>query len=106
MTLYWISFRLDDDAAHRPTYTERYKALTEAIVAASPNGPGRWHGTTSFHIFTSASDIDTLATKFKKCVLAQHDMFLMRELDSKGAVIHGFVKDQDIFKLMPYLRKV
>jgi hypothetical protein len=103
MATYWMSFRLNDDRAHRPTYEQRYEALVNEIDASVSR---YWAQTSSFFVFESSAAMAPLAAKFKAAISPQIDLFIMREMDTKNAVICGHNNDADIFVLMPYLKKV
>lgn len=81
----------------------RYRDLTEEIRT---NCSKWWTEPTSFIAFESSQSIETLMAKFKAKISPSHDLILMREMDTKSALITGQVQDQDIFELMPYLKKV
>jgi hypothetical protein len=100
---FWLTFRLDDRAAVKPTYSERYKALQDAIKDVST--ALWWKEPTSFVAFESELDIDGIVAILKKAIHTSHDVVLVREMNSKTARVCGAVADQDIFKLMPYLKK-
>jgi hypothetical protein len=105
MSTYWISFRLGDIAVGGKSYSDRWDALNAAVVAASV-GTNYWSKTSSFFVFVSDYSIGQLGARFKAVISPAHDLFLMRSLDTKSAVVCGKNDDADIFTLMPYLEKI
>jgi hypothetical protein len=103
MSTYWVTFRLAYENVGGKSYEERYKALTDTIVASSTK---YWPEPTSFYALESAIDIDVLAGKLKAKIAPTKDVVLIRYMDHKEARICGTVNDADIFTLMPYLKKV
>jgi hypothetical protein len=102
MTTYWLTCRLADKVIGGRSWGDRYNALRDSINGASTKW---WIEPTSFYAFESQHSIETLAAHFKKAIAPSEDMFLMRKIDTKDAVICGKVEDQDTFQLMPYLVK-
>ncbi len=103
MATYWMTFRLADDAAKRPRYEDRYRALTDAIDKRSSRW---WVEATSFILFEFNDNIDTLGAACKAAVNPAWDVVVIRELDKKSAVVVGKAQDQDLFVLMPYAKKL
>lgn len=99
MAVYWLTFRLETD----PTYSSRYDALIESIQAISSKW---WMESSSFILFDSGKEIDAVAATAKKAVNAQKDLVLIGMPDYKSARVIGPVKDQDLFALMPFTKKV
>jgi hypothetical protein len=103
MSIYWITFRIHYETIGGRSYEKRYDSLVAEIRGSATT---YWEEPTSFFALESSHDIDSLAAAFKQQIAPSHDMFLMRDMDHKDARICGAVHDQNIFKLMPYLRKV
>jgi len=103
MAVYWLSFRIHDDAAKGKTYDERYGAFEESILAHSPT---YWKETTSFIIFNSSADIDTIAANLKIIIDPAVDLFLLRKMNVKSARICGANHDPGIFNLITYLKQI
>ncbi|MEA2861366.1 MAG: hypothetical protein QOC72_3405 [Methylobacteriaceae bacterium] len=103
MAVFWITFRLEDSGTMKPSYEQRYKALMDAIEECATQW---WLDPTSFIAFESGMSAEGIATVAKTAINPAHDMFLLRNMDVKDAVICGKTTDQDIFKLIPYLKKV
>jgi hypothetical protein len=96
MTTYWLSFRLHENS----TYEERYAALENIVLS---NSSMYWKETTSFIVFSSNISIQSVAASIKRVINPKIDLFLIRILDTKSAIICGNNQDQDIYKLIPYL---
>jgi hypothetical protein len=103
MAAYWITFRIADHNAGNRSYDDRYKDLQETIRLRASKW---WLKPTSFIAFESANDIDTLAAACKGAIAPNYDLFLIREMDTKSAIICGNNDDNDIYLLMPYLKKL
>jgi hypothetical protein len=104
MTSFWLTFRIADDIQHHRTYQERYDALIQAVT--SHQSGLYWGQSTSFLIFESDDGIGSIAQSAKNAIDPRYDLFLIRELDRKSAVIVGKNPDNDIYKIMPYLKKL
>ena len=98
MAGYWISFRIDTEFGD---YAERYDDLMEAIKG---NASRWWDDTTSFLAFETPDNIDRIMAKVISAIDEEHDIALVRAMDSKDAQIYGVIEDQDIFQIMPYLK--
>ena len=101
MATFWITFRIEDRNVGGRTYDDRRSALYEAVRVRSSQW---WLKPTSYVAFESDHSLDALAEACKLAISPDHDLFLMREMDAKGAIICGNNDDRDIYKLMPYLR--
>ena len=103
MTSYWITFRIANRTVNGKTYDARYEALREAIRLRSSKW---WLKPTSYIAFASQDEIDVLAKACKAAIAPEYDMFLMRKMDEKNAIICGANDDRDIYDLMPYLESI
>lgn len=103
MTTYWITFRIADARVGTKTYEDRYNAFIEVIRSTATSW---WAEPTSFIAFSSEKSIEGIATACKAAIATTHDLFLIRVMDTKSAIICGKNEDQDIFTLMPYLKKI
>ena len=103
MTVYWLTFRLENATIGGKTYEARYQALVDTLQKLTTRW---WVKPTSFFAFESASSIENIAVACKRAIAPSHDLFLVREMDTKNALICGNNDDADIFALMPYLKKV
>ncbi|TCQ25055.1 hypothetical protein [Rhizobium sp. PP-CC-3G-465] len=102
MTTYWLSFTLDSRTISGKSYDDRWAALNTAINNISTNW---WRETTAFIVFETDANLSQIVSDIKAVVSSSYDIVLIRSLDTKSARIIGPVKDQDIFKLMPYLER-
>lgn len=94
---------LDERTVGGRDYKTRWNALYDAIHIIS--GINYWQETTSFIVFTTEKTLDEVASIAKSAVSSAYDLVLIRSLDVKDARIFGPVTDNDIFQLMPYLKK-
>ncbi|HUQ36846.1 MAG TPA: hypothetical protein VM144_10775 [Aestuariivirga sp.] len=99
MAVYWITFRLEDN----PTYSKRYKAFTDEVNRLSSKW---WVEPSSFFVFESSYTIDQIATALKTTISTSVDLVVIGMPDIKAARILGDFKDQDIFELIPFIKKV
>lgn len=100
METYWFSFHIENDS----TYQQRYDRLIESI-RDKLNGKW-WLETTSFIIFQSNSNIDTIALAVKAAFNPNKDIAVIGMSDYKSARLIGASKDPDIYDLMPFIKKV
>jgi hypothetical protein len=103
MTIYWITFHIEEEIVGGKNWNDRYNAL---IAAIDRNSSRWWYETTSFIVFDSISSIDGLAYKFKATIAPSKDLFLLRVMDSRSARVCGRITDQTIFMVMPYLEVI
>lgn len=103
MTVHWLTYRIADRRVAGRTYEDRYLALEDAIRARSTKW---WLDPTSFILFESAEAALDIARACREAIAPSHDMFLMRVLDRQLAYICGAIEDDDVFKLIPYLKKL
>ena len=97
MSVFWLTFRLHEQTTSKGSYEERYDALVAKLQELSTL---TWANTTSFVVFESASSIAALGQAFKGAVDPKVDLFLMRAMERKQAVICGSNDDPDIYDLM------
>lgn len=103
MTTIWISFRIAKKDVSGRTYQQRYDALVDEVKEISNSF---WEETTSFIVFETDTDFNVAARSFKAQISPDCDLFLMRSMDSKKAIICGKSYDEDIYDLMPYLNPI
>jgi hypothetical protein len=65
-----------------------------------------WAEPTSFIAFSSEKSISSIANACKDVIAPSHDLFLIRAMNNKSAFICGKNDDQNLFILMPYLKKI
>ena len=99
MAVYWITFRLEDDARYR----ERYDNLQQAINDLSTKW---WVDPSSFYLIESDLKIDQVAASLKNAVNVRTDIVLIGSPNTKHARLIGQTNDQDLFELMPFTKKV
>lgn len=101
MSIYGISFRLEDGDVNGRTRAERHEALQAAIL----DGTTRfWDQTDSFFVIQSRCSIDEIARKCKQAIEPSTDLVLVRELAGSPTRISGNNRDPDLFSLMPYVK--
>jgi hypothetical protein len=103
MSSYWVTFRIADRVVNGRTYDVRYEALKDAIKRHASKW---WLEPTSFIAFSSANDIGAISAACKAAIVPQYDMFLIRKMDEKSAIICGANEDRDIYEMMPYLKSI
>lgn len=105
MTSYWLSFRLHDSDGWQDTYEDRRKALEKVVRDSSGDGPNLWLDSTSFFVFASDDDLDNLALKVKRAIAEQVDLVVIGMNDYLGGRVIGHIEDDDIFALIPSIKK-
>jgi len=103
MAVCWISFRIAKKTVGGKTYDQRYEALENAVQDISSM---YWKETTSFIVFETDTAFKSAAKTFKDKIEPGHDLFLMRKMDAKEAIICGKNDDNDIYEMMNYLEKI
>lgn len=99
--VYWLSFRIKDDAG----YADTYQALIDALKGAINTGSW-WFETTSFYVFKSEHSIGDLANIIKKSIRVDRDLVVLGKSEFKAGRVIGLCEDQDIFTLVPFMKKV
>ena len=99
METFWLSYRLEDDSS----YSQRYDKLIETVDALSTKW---WLEPSSFIVFASAVGIDTVAAKVKAAINPRTDIAVIGMPDFKSARLIGVSHDEDIFDLIPFIKKV
>ena len=94
--LYWLTFRLEDNA----TWQRRYDALKLSISECTVGGKW-WVEPTSFFLFRSEVGIDSIAALVADAIDTETDVALLAMTDYKAARVIGSVRDGDLFKLWP-----
>jgi hypothetical protein len=101
MATFWLTFRIENRTVGGRSYDQRRDALYEAIRQHTKKW---WLKPTSFVAFESTQSIDAIADACRVAIAESHDLFLIREMDTKSAIICGNNDDRDIYILMPYLK--
>ena len=99
MATYWITFRLAENA----TYTRRYDELVNAVRLLSTKW---WVDATSFIVFASNETIDSVAETVQNAINLKTDIAVVGMPDYKSARLIGETDDEDIFALIPFIKKV
>jgi hypothetical protein len=94
MSVYWLTFRLEDD--------KRYGLLLDVVDRVSESW---WTEPSSFFLFDSGGDIDSIARRVSSVVDTAKDTVLIGMIDSRTARVIGTVTDKTLFHLMPFVLK-
>lgn len=103
MTVYWLTFRLHEETMSGRSYEQRYEALYKAVDEHSSKW---WLDPTSFIALESQFGIGTIAAACKAAIAPSHDLVLIREMNTKSALLVGHTTSNTIFELMPYLKNL
>ena len=98
MKTYWLSFRIANDT----NYDVRYDKLVETIRVSASKW---WLETTAFIVFSSNYEIDALATRVNSAINTAKDVAVIGMPDFKTARVLGAAKDDDIFALIPFIKR-
>lgn len=101
MSVYLVTFRIHSDS----TYQARYDSFQQELL----NGcHGWWRDPTSLVAVSTSEAIDTFCSRIyvKSSFDATKDMFLVLDSEYKTGRVKGVVKDQDLFKLLPFVMKI
>ncbi|WP_138918467.1 hypothetical protein [Nitrospirillum viridazoti] len=99
--LYWVSFRINE--ADRDDYHEVYKDFEDTIVNIFAINGQIWKETTSFIVFRSNFDIDTISIALKTVIDDNIDLFIIRKMNYRTARICGNNNSPLINQMIPYL---
>lgn len=102
MSVYELSFKIKDIPIEGKSATRRRGELYAMIDAmVIPNGDSSliWKDTTSLAVFRSGRGIGEIAEKLKSVISQHHDLFLIKEFDTKSAIICGDVENSCIFDM-------
>ena len=102
MSVYWLTFRIHEAEVGGRSQERRSADLNETIRKVTTQW---WVESSSFIVLESSHGLVHIITSCKAAIAPSHDLLLVRAMDTKSAYITGLVQDQDIFKLMPYLKK-
>lgn len=102
--MYWLSFRIASDVKTQRSFHQRYDDLIK-VISRHVSGE-YWEESSSFIVFESRSTINQIARDAKIAIDPRYDLFLIRRLDVKQSRICGRGNNDNIFKLMPYLKKI
>lgn len=100
MHAYWLTYRL----ASTGRFAERQERLTRAIGLKAEGMI--WQQPTSFMLFRSKLNIDTLARHLKKAIDPTEDVLLLAMPNNKDARLIGALIDHSIYSFFPHIRDV
>ena len=103
MSVNWLTFRIEEIVVDGESSGQRRKALYEYIENCSTNW---WLEPTSFIVFDTDVGIDQLVAGCKNVISDDHDLVLIRAMDTKSARACGVINDGDIFEMMDYLKHI
>ena len=98
---FWVTFRI----ASTGDYDARYKKLNDDLSAISDSGKW-WIESTSFYLFESALSIDDVAQTVANAFDPERDLALVGMPNFKSARAVGAITDGDLFKLLPFAKKL
>ena len=96
---YWLTFRIHDIGNYQERRDDLYKALDKLSSMW-------WIEPTSFVVFKSDSSADTIASKVKEAIDPRFDIALLGMTDIKSARLIGASKEDDIFQMISFLKRV
>jgi hypothetical protein len=99
MAVLMVSFRIEEVGND----DQRRRELCAAIESM---GLRHWKDTTSFYLIEADASPRELASTLKDYIDTAEDIVLVRSMESKTAFVAGFVRDSDLFELMPYCKRV
>lgn len=102
MATYFVSFTLADEIVSGRDYNDRWNDLYDAVHSISTL---YWESTTAFIAFESDENLGTVTRAVKDAIEPTKDTALIRSMEAKDARIVGVVTDQDIFRIMSYLKR-
>jgi hypothetical protein len=100
MAVFSVSFEIKYDS----DYQRRYNSFTAAIEAC----PKWWADTTSYYVVETNESISDFADRiyFGTDFDASRDLYLVLDAFVKSGCIRGAVKNDNIFQLLPFLKKL
>lgn len=99
--MYWVTFRLVQDA----TRQDRYDMLVGALNDAATGG-SYWDEPTSFWLFNSSLSIDEISAMIGDSIDTGKDVALIGMPHKKSARVVGKVDDKDLFKIHDFVKQV
>ncbi|NML95455.1 hypothetical protein [Novosphingobium olei] len=95
-----MSFRIHEDAGYNVTYEKLIAAVRKSVAG------NWWYEPTSFYAFESELGISDLAATLKAAIRSDRDLIILGMPDFKSGRIIGKCDDQDIFKIIPFMKNV
>jgi hypothetical protein len=100
MSAYWLTFRIRDDDGYEAAYNKLINAIKECVDGEW------WFETTSFYTFQSEMAAGAIATHLKAAIRPDRDLVVLGMPDFKTGRVIGHCADQDLFKIIPFMKKV
>lgn len=97
---YWVTFRIADTG----DYDSRYQQFVDAVRGVTD--AMWWTEPTSFILFRSNHGIDDIASALAAPLRLSEDLAVVGMPEFKDARAIGATKDGDLFKLMPFTKKL
>lgn len=100
MSVFVVSFELKYDDG----YGARYKSFTEELKKTTP----WWDENTSLVIVQTSETIDEFCTRIYVATSfdGSKDRYLVLDANVKSGRVRGPVSDQDLFKLLPFVKQL
>ena len=100
MAVFLVSFDLKYDE----TYSARYTSFMDQVK----QGGKWWADTTSYVVVETSETIDEFCSRIytKSDFNSSKDLYLVLDANVKAGRVRGQVKDQDLFKLLPFVQKL
>jgi hypothetical protein len=96
--VYWVAFRLADNA----TRDERYRELTDDLKGAAAGK--YWDEPTSFFVLPSELSINELAALVKSSIDEDTDIVVIGMPYIRAARVIGLVEDDDLFEIWDFVK--
>jgi hypothetical protein len=100
MAVYLVSFDLKYDSG----YSDRYTTFMDQVK----HGGQWWADTTSFVAVQTDEDIDAFCTRIyvHSGFDGSKDLYLVLDANVKSGRVRGVIKDQHLFTLLPFVKKL
>jgi hypothetical protein len=97
--MYWVTFKIAEDGDN----VLRCETLMETLRNLSEGS--LWTEPTSFALFESDYGLDEIAEKIASSFDPEIDLALVATPNFKAARAVGSIKDNDLFRFMPFTKK-
>jgi len=100
MSVYVVSFELK----YEDTYSARYDSFMEQVKKTSP----WWAENTSTVVVKTDETIDDFCHRiyYDSSIIESKDRFLVLDADVRSGRVRGPVQDDDLFRLLPFVKKL
>lgn len=100
MATFLVSF----DLKYNDSYSKRYDSFMEQVKA----GGKWWADTTSFVAVETDEDIDTFCDRiyYSSDFNGTTDLYLVLDANAISGRVRGKIVDQDLFKVLPFVKKL